>query len=604
MCGFSGEYCIRGGSINKDNISKMGNIISHRGPNYTGYYFNEFGFGACHNRLSIIDLSEDGNQPMSNDDGSLWIVFNGEITNYIELKKELEDKGYNFKSKSDTEVILKMYECYGLTCLERLNGMFAFIIWDTNNKRVLGARDRIGIKPFYYTVKNDHLIFASEIKALLAHPMVVKDINSKAIFNYLNYEHQIDNQSWFKDVYSLQPGEYILIENYKVCIKSYWKIKFSDDNIASFNSLAEELRENILDSVKNNWRSDVPVGAHLSGGVDSSTIVAIASSFNCDIHTFSSAFDLGKLYDERKEIEIISKQFHTIHHQISIDSNSIKDNLSNIIWYLDEPTIGPAILPMYNISKLIKDSNIIVVNGGQGVDELFAGYPTFYSVSAKEYLSNLPDAICESPYLLTYLYKGGVIGRYCKLSKTSSYGNWIKSTIKKYDKLEQIESIAKETNGMSCFESYTYTRMKYYLPALLQQEDRLSMAWSVESRVPFLDNRIVDIALKTPYKYKIRHGMTKAVFREAMKGLVPQKILYNKIKRGYPTPVSIWFSKELYSYMYELLTKPISISDEYVERKVLLKILNTQRTNPYKNISAPLWRFLVLDKWLELNFGK
>ena len=284
MCGITGFYNFDKSNPDLSLLKNMGDIIAHRGPDNAGYYTNIEGIGFCHRRLSIIDLSENGNQPMSCVDKSIWLIFNGEIYNYKELRKELILKGYKFRTESDTEVIINAYLEYKEDCVNRFNGMFAFSLWDDNNKKFFAARDRIGIKPYYYYSNSKVFVFASEIKSILLHPDVKKEPNDNAISNYLLFDHSVDNQTWFKNIYSLEPGYYLTIENNKIEKKKYWEIDFKIDYKRSYNSFKYELKDIIIDAVKLHWQSDVKVGAHLSGGVDSSTIVSIASKYlkvNC-----------------------------------------------------------------------------------------------------------------------------------------------------------------------------------------------------------------------------------------------------------------------------------------------------------------------------------
>jgi asparagine synthase (glutamine-hydrolysing) len=607
MCGIAGVYNFDKKTPDLGLLKKMGNAIAHRGPDHDGYYTNESGIGFCHRRLSIIDLSAKGNQPMADDDETIWLVFNGEIYNYKELREDLIKKGYVFKSKTDTEVIIKCYEEYGIDCVKRFNGMFVISLWDTKNKRFFAARDRIGIKPFYYYSNGNMFVFASEIKSILVHPEIVKQPNDNAITNYLLFDNPIDNQTWFKNIYSLDPGSYLIIEDNKLKTGKYWNIEFDIDYSRSYNSFKEELRETVIDSVRSHWQSDVPVGAHLSGGVDSSTIVSIASKvLKNDLHTFSSAFDLGKEFDERKEIDIVTKDSKTHHHQISIQAQDLKNNLSKIIYHMDEPVVGPAILPMYRISELVKNSGVTVVNGGQGVDEMFGGYKPYFSLAARNLLSNYNQKsfpVSELLYLPSYLYKGGTVNRFFdKFKKSNIKYNWIKEKNTFEKTIEGYKILQNETSKLNSFEKSSYVSMRYYLPALLHQEDRMSMAWSIESRVPMLDNRIIDLSLKIPSWYKVSKGMSKSIFRESVRGIVPDPILDNKIKRGYPTPTSVWFGNDLYDYMHTLFTSQNFAAKKYVHTDVLIEILKEQKKDVSKNISFPLWKALVLNTWLEVNF--
>ncbi len=609
MCGIAGIYNLDQTTPDLTQLQRMGDTLVHRGPDHVGYYTNEFGVGFCHRRLSIIDLSDRGNQPMASEDKSIWLVYNGEIYNYIEIREKLIKKGYKFKSKSDTEVIIKAYQEFGIDCINQFNGMFSFSLWDSNSRRFFAARDRIGIKPFYYYFDGKTFVFASEIKSVLKHRAVIKEQNENAITNFLLFDHQIDDQTWFKNIYSLNPGSYLVIEKKRLSFKKYWDIEYNINYTRTYKSFKDELRETIINSVKSHWQSDVPVGAHLSGGVDSSSIVSIASTYlTTGLHTFSSAFNLGRQFDERKEIEVVAKKFRTKHHQISIHPNDFEKNLSKILYHLDEPVVGPAILPMFRISELVKHTGIKVVNGGQGVDEMFGGYPPYFSLAVRNIFSNFRREsfpVSELCYVPLYLKKGGTINRFFgKFKKLQRQDSWIRGQNILEKQIEGFKKLQNGTSELSPFEKSSYTSMRYYLPALLQQEDRMSMAWSIESRVPMLDSRIIDLSLQIPSWYKVSKGMSKSIFREAMRGIVPDQILDNKIKRGYPTPISIWFATDLYNYTYDLFNSKKMMSGKYINNKVLLEILKNQRNDTSKNISFPIWQALVLEMWFKINFSE
>ena len=421
-------------------------------------------------------------------------------------------------------------------------------------------------------------------------------------------DYPVNNQTWFKDIFALEPGSYLTIEDNKVQITKYWDIAFNLDFNRSYDSFKGELKETIIDAVKLHWQSDVPVGAHLSGGVDSSTIVSIASKYlTKNLHTFSSAFDLGKEFDERKEIDLVVESAKTKHHQISITADDLKNSLEKIIYHMDEPVVGPAILPMYRISELVKKTGIKVVNGGQGVDEMFGGYKPYFSLAARNMLQNYKQKsfpLTEFLYLPSYLYKGGTLTRFInKFKKSKTSYNWIKGENNQEKAVKGYDKLKKETSNLSAFEMSSYVSLRYYLPALLHQEDRMSMAWSIESRVPMLDTRIIDLSLKVPSWFKVYKGMSKSIFRESVRGLVPDEILDNKIKRGYPTPTSVWFANDVYDYMYELFSGDKFLANKYVNKDVLLAVLKDQKKDVSTNISAPIWKSLVLHTWLKINFG-
>ena len=607
MCGIAGFYNFDKSIPDRSLLGKMGDVIAHRGPDHDGYYTNLDGIGFCHRRLSIIDLSEKGNQPMSSIDKSIWLIFNGEIYNYKELRNKLILKGYKFITNTDTEIIINAYLEYGENCIKKFNGMFSFSLWDDNKKIFFAARDRIGIKPYYYYSSSNIFVFASEIKSLLLHPEIKKKPNKNAILNYLLFDHPINNQTWFDNIFSLDPGSYIIIKNNKIKINKYWKINFNIDYERNFDSFKNELKETIIDSVKLHWQSDVPVGAHLSGGIDSSTIVSIASKYlKKKLHTFSSVFDLGFEFDEKKEIDLVVIDSKTKHYQTTITADDLKFKLDKIIYYMDEPVIGPAILPMFRISELVKKKGIKVVNGGQGVDEMFGGYPPFFSLAVRNILSNFGKKtfpLKEIFYTPYYLFKGGALKRFIdKFKKSKKEYNWIKGGDIVNRTKKGYENLKKQRSKLSPFEESSFISLRYYLPGLLHQEDRMSMAWSIESRVPMLDTRIIDLALKIPSWYKVSSGMSKSIFRESVRGIVPDPILDNKIKRGYPTPTSVWFSNDAYDYVYDLFSSDSFLANKYVNKDVLLDILKDQKKDPSNNISSPIWKALVLHTWIKINF--
>lgn len=611
MCGIAGIYNLNKTTPNLLLLRKMGDTIAHRGPDHEGYYTNEEGIGFCHRRLSIIDLSELGNQPMANDDETIWLVFNGEIYNYKELREDLIKRGYTFKSKTDTEVVIKSYEEYGIDCVKHFNGMFAFSLWDTKNKRFFAARDRIGIKPFYYYSNSNMFVFASEIKSLLVHPEIIREPNDNAISNYLLFDHQIDNQTWFKNIYSLDPGSYLIIEDNNLRTGKYWNIEFDIDYSRSYNSFKDELRETVIDSVRFHWQSDVPVGAHLSGGVDSSTIVSVASRFlTSKFNTFSYVDRNFKEYDESKEINIVSQRFNTNHYQTSVDSKEIMSILPKIIWHLDEPLAGPAVIPMYNISELVNKTGIKVINGGQGVDEMFGGYKPYFTLAAKNILTNLGKSkgvpFGEILSVPNYLNKGGsfnrLFNRYSKMETPVSWLN-IHGNKNTENLMEGIKLMQKNASHLDPFEAHAYTDLRYYLPSLLHVDDRMNMAFGIEGRVPFVENKIIDLSLKIPSWYKVNNGTSKAIFREAVRGIVPDEILDNKIKRGYPTPISIWFSDSMNMELNNFFFNEPLLSERFFNKDGIRILLHNQKNNPDIRLSTPIWKALVTEIWFRNNFS-
>jgi asparagine synthase (glutamine-hydrolysing) len=589
----------------------MTDSISHRGPDDFGHFIEDQ-VGLGHRRLSIIDLSDHGHQPMSNEDGSILLIFNGEIYNYKEVGDQLKKKGHIFKSNSDTEVIIHAYEEYGTDCLKLFNGMFAFAIWDSNKKRLFAARDRIGIKPFYYFYDGKTFVFASEIKALLRHPCVSHQPNDDIIRRYLLLGSTVSDNTWYKNINQLSPGTWLVLQDEKLTIKKYWDIVYEPDYHRTFESFAEELHALLDDSVRLHLRSDVPVGAYLSGGIDSSTLVGFASrQLGGGIHTFSAAFNEGQDFDEREFIRIVSTSCATKHHEITPVSADLPRFLPTLLWHLDEPVIGAAILPMFRVSELVRKSGIKVVMGGQGGDELFGGYPPYYVSAGKNAIQeirtgNFDFDICrELAHSPQYFYKGGAFGRILnriKSSKTSI--PFLRNVNDIRDESKNIfDKVLQDSPAKNTFDKALYFDLRYGLPGLLQQEDRMSMAWSIESRVPLLDYRIVEFSGKIPSWMKVRRGVLKSVLRESARGVVPNVILDRKDKKGFPTPSKKWFAGELAAYIKDTLVAKNLLSSDIVDPDAVGMMVE-EHTNGSADHGDTLWKVLNMELWMRgVNSG-
>lgn len=605
MCGIAGFWQK---DISKENqmnsLKDMLASFAYRGPDDMGYYQNDRGLGLAHKRLSIIDLTNSGRQPMYSDDGDIVIVFNGEIYNYKEVAVDLAaNYGITFKSNSDTEVIIKAYQVYGKDFVSYLNGMFAIAIWDGKSEELFIARDRIGIKPIYYYFNDGFFAFASEIKALLKLPQIKKTPNINAIIKYNTLSFQLNEETWYEKIFLLEPGCTLSVTHQGVVKNSYWRPIININYKRSYADTVNELKYLIENAINIHQISDVPVGAHLSGGVDSSTIVAFVSKSNKNLHTFSSTFkSMGVKFDESNEINYMKNHFGTHHHQITANGNEVELMLDSMITSLDEPIAGPATIPMYFINKLIHQAGIKVVNGGQGVDELFGGYPPYFNTGVRNLIKmikmrkHVPTS--ELPYIPLY------IDKYLKgrnfTAKSTTQDIW-KNTEMKTNTINLYNQITNNLQeDLLPFEQMMIMDLKFYLPALLHQEDRMSMNWSIESRVPFLDYRLVEYALTIPSYFKIRKGITKAVFRDAVKDLVPPLILNNKIKRGYPTPISYWLQNELKYRLINLNKGNLFSLNLFDETTV--KLMIDEHLNMRKDHSAVLWKLLCTEIWFKNNF--
>ncbi len=608
MCGIAGICTQNTATPSVEILRSMADSIAHRGPDDYGYYAQPQ-IGLAHRRLSIIDLTDTGHQPMTTEDGAATIVYNGEVYNYQQLKRELEKDGVVFKGTSDTEVVLRGYLKYGHKFVQSLEGMFAFAIWNQRTKTLFAARDRIGIKPFYYRLQGGSLIFASEIKAILCHPEVSFEANHDAIREYLYFGYSLTHQTWFKGIQQLPPGNWLKFQDGSLEVQKYWSLNFQAENsVGSYGEACEELQYLLKKSVQKHLVSDVPVGAYLSGGVDSSSVVAIASQFLTEpMHTFSGAFLEGKQYDERPYANIVAKAFHTIHHEVVPDASELSSLFGDLIWYLDEPVIGAAIIPMYFVCREIRRSGIKVANGGQGADEMFSGYPPMYIAAARSLWSggiSRSKPFTEWLRVPEYLIKGGAVKRALGRLRNNSDAPWILPSFSKGHALRDLwqECLAR-SGTKDAMEQEMYRSLTYYLPGLLQQEDRMSMASSVESRVPLLDTAIVEFAATLPSWYKIRGGVLKAILRDSVRGIVPDAILNRRDKKGYPTPISVWFRGALSKYLEDSLLGQELLSSIFVDRDRVRQMIHQHREGKYDH-GYVLWQILSLELWLRGNTSR
>lgn len=609
MCGIAGIIDFRGDTPDYCLLNQMGNVMSHRGPDDNGVFLTN-GIGLTHRRLSIIDLSEAAHQPMANSKGTLWLIFNGEIYNYKELAGELKRSGHSFRSNSDSEVIIHAYEEWGTNCVSLFNGMFAFAIWDVSEHSLFAARDRLGIKPFYYWTNNRYFIFSSEIKSILLHPDISLEPNYQTIRRYLLHGNSDNDSTWYSGINQLMPGHIIELSNQKLSIRQYWDLSFNIDYRRSYDSYAEELRSLLLDSVRLHVRSDVPVGSHLSGGIDSSSIVAMAKEELGNLHTFSAAYPDCKVADERKYIDIVSHKFETIHHLITPVAADVEYLLPKLIWLLDEPDIGPSILPMYRVSEAASSLGVKVLLGGQGADECFAGYPPFFTLAAKNMLMFLGNNEINPPlteYLRIpeYLIKGGSVRRYLyRLMRKKISAPWIRELGDSHSTFYS-DSIPENIKTLKLLplELHCYVELKHYLRGLLHLEDRMSMAWSVESRLPLLDYRIVEFSTRIPSWMKIRNGFTKAILRKATHGITPDQILRRKDKKGYPVPISKWFRHELKDYITRILSVNKLAASDLLDSDSVCTLLE-QHFDGSKDNASILWRILNTELWFRMIIAK
>ncbi len=604
MCGIVGIYSRNG--IDREQVKKATDVMEHRGPDGFGYYFDDK-FALGHRRLKIIDLSDNAKQPMSNENGDLWIVFNGEIYNFQELRKELEPK-HKFKSKSDTEVILHAYEEWGPACVEKFNGMWAFAIWNAKQKELFLARDRLGVKPLYYYLGKDRFIFASEIKAILEFG-VPRQINKKILYDYFNYLILIGDETLFENIKAVPPAHYFVLQGNKVTAKRYWDIEYTREQRHE-REWVKEIQERFKASVQRRLISDVPIGAFVSGGIDSSLIVACMKQLSENVQTFCIGSGDNT---ELKNAILISEYFNTEHYETLVTAEDFAKNLPKMIWHYDMPVSFASSIPLYFVSKLTKGKATVVLTG-EGADELFAGYNR-YSImkrAEKSMLKFLPKFLKNySVTALNHLFSDVRYRKYAEMLLNGfdfNYATGINAIIGKErgSLLKNIEpnSVFVERVTKILYEKDTdflnkvlYLDLKTYLVELLMKQDKMSMAASIESRVPFLDYSLVEFSTRIPSELKLNGKVGKYLLKKSAEGLLPKQVIYQK-KVGFPVPLDKWFRQELSGFVRDELLQD-SILKEFFDTKEIERMIERQKRT---NCSQQLWAILNFKIWHEQFF--
>jgi len=627
MCGICGFVSLNGNeSISKNCLSAMNNVMQHRGPDDEGTYFdcpigeNSFSVGLGHRRLSIIDLSVQGHQPMSNEDGSVWIVYNGEVYNFIELKDFLIKKGHKFKSHTDTEVIIHLYEEKGKECVNYLRGMFAFAIWDTKKKILFAARDRLGIKPFYYYYDSDKLVFASEVKSILKSGKVQPQVNKEVIDAYLTFGYVPAPQTMFSDIIKLQPGYMLTYEQGKLSVEQYWDIngiEQSQDKGEEY--YLEQFRGLLGDCVKMRLISDVPLGVFLSGGIDSSTVVGLMSRMSPEkqVKTFCVGYK-DKQSSELEYARIVAKYFNTEHHEFYLEPADFYSFIPKLVWHLDEPVVEAAAIPLYFISKLAHEY-VTVLLSGEGADELFAGYYIYKKMEMIESYRRLPSWIRKNfsdPLLINSIVsdkKKKMFRHYLNLPLEERYLGVsveltpeIKSQL--YDpefsleygnlKLpyEYLSPYYRRISHKDALTKMLYIDTKVWLPDdLLIKADKMSMATSVELRVPFLDYKLVEFAMSVPSKYKMHNSTTKYLLKKSVKSLLPKEIIHRK-KKGFPVPINAWFKGDFSEKAAAVLMDGKSLKRGIFRSDNIAKLIKTHKQGK-EDYSRLLFSLIMLEFW-------
>lgn len=630
MCGIAGIYQKKPGRdagwLHR-SLQLMSHLIRHRGPDGSGTWMApDHRSGLCHRRLSIIDTSETGHQPMSLPDELLTISYNGELYNYLELREELRPY-FNFRTQSDTEVILASYLHWGESCLDRFRGMFAFAIRDSRTGRIFAARDRFGIKPFYYCEDGEKVCFSSECKALIPF-LPERKIDREGLKDYLAFQFCLDGKTLFDGIRELLPGHKMHIGPEGVEIKRYWEVHYTPDFDHTGRYFEENLRDLLEDSIRFHLRSDVPVGAYVSGGIDSSTIASIAADqMPGEFLGFTGKFSFSEDYDESRYARALAEQKKFKLYEIDIREQDFADHIQKVIYHLDFPVAGPGSFPQYMVSGLAAKHRKVVL-GGQGGDEIFGGY-TRYLIAYFEqcikaaiegthrggnfvvtYESIIPNLVSLRNYkpMLREFWKEGLFEemdkRYFRLiNRAPQLGDAIHwERLGDYNPYHTFQTIFDGDNvgKQSYFDQMTHFDFKTLLPALLQVEDRMSMAHGLESRVPLLDHSIVELAATIPSNIKFENGDMKHIFKEVVRPYLPAAILERKDKMGFPTPLVEWSRKGVvHDYIQDIFASKEAAHREYVDnKKVLDKIQNESK------FGRNLWGFLCLELWQREFFDK
>jgi asparagine synthase (glutamine-hydrolysing) len=623
MCGICGKLNFDGQPVDETLIRRMEDVLFHRGPDGRGSYV-EGSIGLGHRRLSIIDLST-GDQPMSNEDGSIWIVFNGEIYNFPELTRELQARGHRFKSRSDTEAIVHLYEEYGAGCVKKLRGMFAFALWDERERRLLLARDRAGKKPLFYRLTADSLAFASEIKAILQDPAVPRELDVQAMHDYLTYQYVPPPATIFKGINKLPPAHTLVWEKGQVRIERYWDLYYTPKLAISEEEAAQHLRELLREAVRMRLISDVPLGALLSGGIDSSFVVALmAELMDQPVQTFSIGF-AEQDFDELPYARIVAERFATDHHEFIVRPDAL-EVLPELIWRFDEPFADSSALPTYYVSKITRQHVTVALNGDGG-DESFAGYPRYLGFRIVRLYQLLPRPLRERliggvlAALPTLTARPGfwyLLARLNEISLASEAGLYAQSVIffndnrklalyspalrdelQARDSLDYILHYFGDDQATEFVDQMLYSDVMTYLPgALLVKMDRMTMAHSLEGRSPFLDHELMEFAASLPADFKLRGRTLKYLLKQAGEGILPPEILH-RAKQGFSVPLNYWFRGELRGFLQEVFAAPRLVAEGYFNGETLARFLR-EHLEGRADHSHRIWALLCLELWYRM----
>lgn len=612
MCGIVGILSMNK-KIESDTVKKMRDCMTHRGPDDDGLYLSNDGLVALgHRRLSIIDLSSRGKQPLKNEDGTVWVVHNGEIYNFQSLRQELEEKGHIFHSDTDTEVIVHAYETWGEDCISRFRGMFASVIWDEKRKIMLLARDRLGIKPLFYYWDGRVFMFSSEIKGILAHPQTNRAIDTTALFDYLTYLYIPPPKTIYSHIRKMKEGHVLKFENGVLKEHKYWDIDFAEKQKLTEAQAEEILLDKLKNAVQSHMVSDVPIGILLSGGFDSSTVTSLASTYSSKkLYTCTVGFDVAE-HSETGYAKIIADSFHTEHHESVIGVDSLQKSLSHVVSLYDEPYADSSAIPTYEVCRIARE-HVKVALSGDGGDEVFTGYPRYPTWLKREPWIDSPTLIKRLLFKPLSIFWPENKRGYHFLKDLAS-----EDTLEPYAHLVQIfEPDEKRllldpgiVKNLHEYDDYWYLRqywnkdidplnrvqyldLKTYLPSdILTKVDRASMAVSLEVRPPLLDHELIEFVFKLPAILRFKDGEKKYLLKKTMKNILPKEILTRE-KKGFSLPWKSW-SSQSHSWVDHFLLNGECIKQGILNGKFLKDNLPILSGNK-------LWTIIILEQWLKSN---
>ncbi|WP_374018406.1 asparagine synthase (glutamine-hydrolyzing) [Paenibacillus thiaminolyticus] len=615
MCGIAGIYHFHDQQPSEHLIRSMMDLIHHRGPDDAKLWIGDR-VGLGFRRLSIIDVAE-GAQPLSNEDDSVWIIFNGEIYNYLELREDLLSRGHQFKTNTDTECILHLYEEYGTKCVNHLRGMFGFAIWDRNKQELFLARDHFGIKPMYYYMNDEILVFGSEIKSILAVPGVARQVNMNGFYNYLTFQYVPDPETMFAGIYKLPPAHSMTISlGEQPVIEKYWDPMFEPVD-RPLTQVLDEIRHVMRDSVEHHLHSEVQRGCFLSSGIDSTITSTLMRSIE-PIKTFSVGFEGPN--DETIIARDTARQIDTDHYDRIITQEMYFDAVPRAIWHLDEPVADPSAIALYEVARLAKE-HVTVVLSGEGADELFGGYRIYREPHSLRYLSWMPEgmqsvvnkmvrAVPFSFYGKNYLLRGTTpleerfLGN-ANIMTDDAKAELLRVSADEIAAYQKPFEIARRyydrTRHLDPVSRMQYIDMNLWMPGdILMKADKLTMAHSLELRVPFLDRKVFDVARTIPASYRIAEKTTKYALRKAMEGIIPDSVLHRP-KLGFPVPMRDWLRTERAGIMWEELAA--SGIDPLVNLSAVEEMF-TRHRNGQGDYSRKIWVLYVFGLWYRTYMRK